>query len=151
MHNRLAVTETSRSFSRLDWIAAFLSSSLAVMRRIRSPASRWLSLWLSFAHSQLLLRLPAHLHQRVNEIVNRFMLFRLAPHPHERVEQIVNYFLLSFGHASLYSVSKHADEGVQSSRCTMEDAKLVRRRVFSGMIGNKMFYRRGPAARPGVS
>jgi hypothetical protein len=50
------------------------------------------------------------------------MLFRLAPHPHERVEQIVNYFLLSFGHASLYPVSKHADEGVQSRRCVLNSA-----------------------------
>jgi len=30
------------------------------------------------------------------------MLFRLTPHPHERVEQIVNYFLLFFGHAPFY-------------------------------------------------
>ena len=36
------------------------------------------------------------------------MLFRLAPHPHERIEQIVNYFLLSFGHAPFYSVSNLA-------------------------------------------
>ena len=47
------------------------------------------------------------------------MLFRLTPHPHERVEQIVNYFLLSFGHASLYSVVARyripcADAGIQA-------------------------------------
>jgi hypothetical protein len=47
------------------------------------------------------------------------MLFRLTPHPHERVEQIVNYFVLSFGHASLYSVVARyripcADAGIEA-------------------------------------
>jgi hypothetical protein len=47
------------------------------------------------------------------------MLFRLTPHPHKRVEQIVNYFVLSFGHASLYSVVARyripcADAGIEA-------------------------------------
>ena len=47
------------------------------------------------------------------------MLFRLTPHPHERIEQIVNYFVLFFGHASLYSVVARyripcADAGIEA-------------------------------------
>ena len=64
------------------------------------------------------------------------MLFRLAPHPHERVEQIVNYLLLFFGHASFYSISKHAGEGVQARRSKM---------IYNYSLS------RGLAARTGVS
>jgi hypothetical protein len=103
VYNRFSVTETSRSFSRLDQFAEFLSNT----RRdpaVPSPASRRLALCLTFAHGQLFLGRPAHLHQRIDEIVNGFMLFRLAPHPYEGIEQIVNHFAFFFGHAIFYSV-----------------------------------------------
>jgi len=98
------MSETPRPFSRLDQLDEFLSSALAVSYRNGSAAPRWFLLGLPFAYGQFFLRGPAHLDQRIDEIVDGFMFFCLAPHPHERVEQIVNRFALFFGHAALYPV-----------------------------------------------
>jgi hypothetical protein len=46
----------------------------------------------AFAFGHLLLGLAPHFHERVDEIVDRFMPFRLAPHPDQSVEKIVNGF-----------------------------------------------------------
>ena len=48
-----------------------------------------------------LLRLPSHLHQGINKIIDGFALLRLAPHPHQRIQQIINGRLF-FRHAAFY-------------------------------------------------
>src|SRR5258708_5912313 len=36
--------------------------------------------------------LAPHLHQRIDEVIDRFMFFRLASHPNEGFEKVVNGF-----------------------------------------------------------
>jgi hypothetical protein len=46
---------------------------------------------------QLLLCVAPHLHERIDEIVDRLMPFCLAPHPYQRVEKVIDGFGF-FGH-----------------------------------------------------
>ena len=59
----------------------------------------------ALAFGQFMLRLAAHFHERIDQVVDRFMPLGLATHPHQGVEEIINGFGF-LGHAAFYANSR---------------------------------------------
>src|ERR1700731_4401929 len=73
---------------------------------------------------QLLLCVAPHLHERIDEIVDRLMPFCLAPHPDQRVEKVINGFGV-FGH------TRHSSSGKRTLRVVSRGA-----RRFTSVMAN---------------
>jgi hypothetical protein len=59
----------------------------------------------ALALGQFMLRLAAHFHERIDQVVDRFMPLGLATHPDQGIEEIINGFGF-FGHAAFYANSR---------------------------------------------
>jgi hypothetical protein len=54
----------------------------------------------SLIFCQFVFRFAPHFHERIDQVIDRFMTLCLATHPNQGVEQVINGFNF-FGHAAL--------------------------------------------------
>jgi hypothetical protein len=90
---------------RIVPVTAQLVCAMLYRRARRQSAAQRLTLGLrsffrrSFAFCQLLFRFAPHFHERIDQVIDRFMTLCLATHPNQGVEQTINGFNF-FGHAA---------------------------------------------------